>query len=334
MIIQTGREKDEIIVETVKNGVVQEVTEYKYLGIWVNKDGNCMLQIEKKKEQVKGQVSALISLASYYNVGPLYVMMRLKLYELCIVPSILYNLEGWNRLTKKEIEKLETIQHRTLCTLLQLPKTTPYIGLLSELGMWRMEERMMYRKIMLFHNIMNSSDKRLCKQIIQEQIENEEEETFYVETKMYCNKLRINIKELQAMQKSEVKRIVKAKIAERMVGVIHKSLHMTKLRFICKPTKLEVKKYIEILPGTESLKTLKTRLNMQPVYGNYKGDISKQRLCQYCNKADDTTEHLLCCKTFGTEIAVDNLKNEDNAEVWRQINQLVDFNLKHRLECV
>ena len=143
---------------------------YKYLVIWVDKDGNCMLQIEKKKEQVKGQVSALISLASYYNVGPLYVMMRLKLYELCIVPSILYNLEGWNRLTKKEIEKLKTIQHRTLCTLLQLPKTTPYIGLLSELGMWRMEERMMYRKIMLFHNIMNSSDKRLCKQIIQEQI--------------------------------------------------------------------------------------------------------------------------------------------------------------------
>ena len=194
MIIRTGKEKDEIIVESVKNGVVQEVTEYKYLGLWINKEGNLMLHLEKKRDQIKGQTSALMSLASYHNVGPVYVKMRLKLYELCLVHSILYNLEGWNKLTKTELKKLETIQHKTLCTLLHLPKTTPYIGLLNELGMWRMEERLMYRKMMLYHNIINSSEDRLSKRIIEDQEQSEEEGTFYDEVKMYFNKVKIDIR--------------------------------------------------------------------------------------------------------------------------------------------
>ena len=48
MIIRTGREKDEVIIESVRNGVVQKVFEYKYLGLWVNQDGN-LFYIWRKK---------------------------------------------------------------------------------------------------------------------------------------------------------------------------------------------------------------------------------------------------------------------------------------------
>ena len=236
-----------------------------------------------------------MSLASYHNVGPVFVEMRLALYELCLIPSILYNLEGWNRLTKAELKKHETSQHRILCTLLQLPKSTPYVGLLNELGMWRMEERLMYRKMMLYHNIMHSSEDRLCKRIIADQSHDEEDGTFYDETKKYFQRVNIDIKNVEAMLKSELKKQVKEELNKRMVEVIRKSIHMTKLRFTSVPNKLEPKKYISSLSGTQALKTLKTRLNMQPIYGNYKGDITKQRLCQYCNEEDDTTEHLLSC---------------------------------------
>ena len=332
MILRTGREKDEIVVESVKNGVVQEVSEYKYLGLWVNRDGNLMLHLDKKGGQITGQVSALKSLASYHNVGSEFVKLRLKLYELCLVPSILYNLEGWNKLTKAELKKLESIQHRTLCTLLHLPKSTPYVGLLNELGMWRMEEKLMYRKMMLYHNIIHSSEKRLCRKIIKDQEKNEEEGTFYHETKVYFNKIGIDIKDVDTMLKSQLKKTIKERLSNRMVDVIKKTMHMTKSRFQNVPTKLETKKYINNLSGTESLKTLKTRLNMQPVYGNFKCDITKQRVCQHCNKEDDTTEHLVSCKIFETGLDPEMLKNEDNYELWKQINQLIDFNLNHRLE--
>ena len=180
MIIETGREKDEEINEKVKLGSVLEVDEYNYIGLWLNKKGNCSLQIEKKKGKIKGKISALKSLASYQNVGSLFVKVRLQLYIFCILPGVLYNLEGWNDLTKAEIKQLESIQHQALCSLLHLPKTTPYLGLLSELGMWRMEEWVMYRKTMLYHNIINSREDRLCRKVIEQQQNVQDEERYFL----------------------------------------------------------------------------------------------------------------------------------------------------------
>ncbi len=132
MVINSGREEKQKIVEAVKAGIVDECSEYEYLGFWINQDGNCMLQIEKKSKKVKGQVLALKSLASFYDVGSTYTNVRLHLYENCILHSLLFNLEGWNKQSKSEIKKLESTQHKTLCSLLEIPKSTPQIGLLWE----------------------------------------------------------------------------------------------------------------------------------------------------------------------------------------------------------
>ena len=96
---------------------------------------------------------------------------------------MLYNLEGWNKLSKSEVKKLEQIQLKALVQLLELPRSTPYIGLLNEIGMWKIEDRLRYRKIMLYHNIVTSNNNRLCKRIIIEQEENEDGDTFYSDVK-------------------------------------------------------------------------------------------------------------------------------------------------------
>ena len=103
MVVNTGREPAEKIEERVKAGVVPQTDEYKYVGLWINQQGNCSTHIEKKAKKVKGEVAALKNLASFYNVGETFLSVRLRLYESCIVPSILYNLEGWNKLSKTEI---------------------------------------------------------------------------------------------------------------------------------------------------------------------------------------------------------------------------------------
>ena len=331
MIMKTGREKDEEVLEAVKQGPVKRVSEYNYVGIWLNEAGNCSLQIDNKKESIKGKISALKSLACYQNVGPIYVMVRLYLYEMCIVPSVLHNLEGWNKLSKAEIKKLETIQHNALCSLLNLPKSTPYMGLISELGIWRMEERLIYRKTMLYHNLMNSDKGRLSRKIVEQQQDDPDEDTFYNVTKLYFDRLDINITSTTMMAKSELKRILKKQIDLRTLDIINKSLHMTKLRFLKPSDTLETSKYFDSLPGSQALKTLKTRLNMLPVYGNFKGDLSKPRLCQHCEMEDDTTEHLLSCKTLETNLTKDGLFDERNSALWIQINEIIDFNLDHRV---
>ena len=333
MVVDTGREAAEEIDEEVRSGKVPETDEYKYVGLWINKEGNCRLHIVKKGKKIKGETAALKSIANYYTVGETYVNVRLQLYESCIVPSMLYNLEGWNKQTKSEVKSLEQIQAATLCTLLQLPKSTPYIGLLNEIGMWRVEERLMYRKIMLYHNIHNSPDTRLAKRIITEQIENEDEDTFYAEVQRMGNELKIEMDTVRLLSKSQLKTLVKKRIDERMQLIVSESTKMRKMRFV-KAGTFSRKKYIQRMKGSEALKALKIRLNMVPIYGNFKGDVTIKRVCIHCEKEDDTTEHLISCRVFNNNtINPEHLLNDCNTEVWRLINELVDCNLRNRPGC-
>ena len=333
MVLNTGKEVEEEINEKVKGGTVSKTGEYKYVGLWVSEKGDCELHISKKAQKIKGEVVALKSIANYHNTGGTFVNVRLELYESCIVHSLLYNLEGWNSISKAELKSLEQIQLTTLCSLLNLPKTTPYIGLLNEIGIWRIEEKLMYRKIMLYHNIHNSPDTRLVKRIVEEQQQMEEKDTFYGNVEEMANTLKIQMETIRQLTKSQLKKLVKSQITGRMTQLVRaKSETMSKMRFTKEGAdEFGRKRYIIDMTGTEALKSLKIRLNMIPIYGNFRGDIYLRRQCIHCRENDDTTEHLILCRIFENDfINVSHLKNDSNAELWKQINELVDTNLNLR----
>ena len=55
MVINTGKEPEEVIEERVKEGIVQEVNIYKYLGMVINKSGNLknhILELNRKCEVI------------------------------------------------------------------------------------------------------------------------------------------------------------------------------------------------------------------------------------------------------------------------------------------
>ena len=115
-----------------------------------------------------GQVVALKTMASYGNVGSKFVVVRLELYELSVIPSLLYGIEAWNKQSKRELQELEKQQAKALCSIMELPRSTPYMGLLNELGIWKIEHRLNYRRVMLVQNILTSDDRRLCKRLLKE----------------------------------------------------------------------------------------------------------------------------------------------------------------------
>ena len=55
-----------------------------------------------KAKKMKSEVTTVKSMGSYYNVGPTYINVILQLYESCIVPSVLYNMEVWNQTELKK----------------------------------------------------------------------------------------------------------------------------------------------------------------------------------------------------------------------------------------
>ena len=330
MVIDTGKEQTEIIDEKVKEGLVKECQEYEYLGFWVNQQGNCQLQIEKRSKKIKGEIAAIKSMASYHNVGPTYLNVRLQLYECCILPSLLYNLEGWNKISKTEMKKLESVQLKSLCSLLQIPKTTPYLGLLNELGIWTIEERLKYRKIMLYHNLMNSDDKRIAKNMIVEQKLDEDDDTFYMTTMKMAKTLNMDINNVDGMTKASLKRQLKEEIGKSMLNTI-RQVKMKKLRFVGVPSVFEKSPYIAQMDAGAAIQVIKTKLNMLPIYGNYKGNLTLSRPCPLCEEVDDTTEHLVSCSKLNVKgFTSEDLKDNSNIEKWRQINELVTHNMEKR----
>ena len=46
-------------------------------------------------------------MVSKRQVGIEKVRIKLKLIETCLVPAVLYNLEAWERILKREIDEIE-----------------------------------------------------------------------------------------------------------------------------------------------------------------------------------------------------------------------------------
>ncbi len=331
MVINTGKEDTEEIWEQVKEGHVEECEIYKYLGLWISQQGNCLIHIKKKSEKIKGEIAAIKALANFNNMGPSFIKVRLHLYEICIIPSLLFNLEGWNKLGKSEVKKLESAQAKSLCTLLEIPKSTPYLGLLNELGIWTIEERLKYRKISLYHNIINSDDSRLTKSLIIEQSKMSDIDTFYADTCGMASSLKIKLTDIENLSKHQLQKLLRSNIDTNMADLVSKSLGFRKMRFVKKPDRFMRKDYVDLMNGYDTIQAIKIRLNMIEIYGNFKHNLTLPRLCPYCNEVDDTTEHLVTCRVLGVgNVSPHDFINEDNCGLWTRVLEVVRFNLNNR----
>ena len=65
--------------------------------------------------------------------------------------------------------------------MLRLPKSTPYWGMLNELGVWPLKERIIYKDLMFYQQILHSKDDRLCKRVVEEQKRMAHENCWYSE---------------------------------------------------------------------------------------------------------------------------------------------------------
>ena len=92
------------------------------------------------------------------------------LYEKVVLSTITYNMESTTNMTNKEMEDMEMIQGKMLRKIYKVPPSTPYWGLLIELGMRQIKYIIHSKRLMLYHSIINTKTKRLCKDIIEQQM--------------------------------------------------------------------------------------------------------------------------------------------------------------------
>ena len=322
MIVKTGREDEEEINETVKAGRIQRTDKCKYLGVTISTDGQLTEHIKELNSRCDTINQEISAIGAKTQVGKEEVRVKLKLFETCLMPALLYGMEAWKKLSKAEIQIVEKIQGKALKRIFRLLITTPYIGLIIETGVWPAEKTVNYSSLMLYHNIISSSKDRLVKLIILEQRAQNHSNTFYDKVRTIAEEL--NIKSV-IMKKSDWKRTVKDKIQNQIQERVGKEMeNKTKLRTVQEDNS-ERKEYITTCDSDLVKDIMKIRLHMWELKKNYPREEEGTK-CPICNQKEVATEHVLECQTAETVYKIrDNTPNQ-----WAEVVKLYRQNKEQR----
>ena len=132
MVIKSGKGKIEEIKESVKEGIIERKDKYKYLGWWFSEASNIRRQLHEIKSRSGYIIREIKIMGDKTRVGRHDGRIQKMSYEKVVLPTITYNMEST---TNKEMEDMEMIQGKMLRKIYKVPPSTPYWGLLIELGM-------------------------------------------------------------------------------------------------------------------------------------------------------------------------------------------------------
>ena len=147
---------------------------------------------------------------------------------------------------------------------------------------------------------------------------------WYNEVKNLAREYKINIEEefIRKSTKEEWKKEITEKINKKIEEKIEKvTRNKTKLRNI-EEDKYEMKQYMKKGTLNECKESLKIRLNMIETRASFKGRYGEDIQCKACEEKEETTEHILECKTYRKMTRRKIEKNEikeDNIEIQRKI---------------
>ena len=232
-------------------------------------------------------------------------------YEAQITPAVFHNIEAWTNLRKTDWEKMESLQGKILRGIFGLPKSTPYWGLLHELDVIPIKLLITYKRLMVYHNLINSDDDRVAKHIVREQEKSEYEKCWYGNVKREGKGIGIEVNEKAVLgkPKSSWKKFVKGRIKEAFEAELEiKKQHGGKLRFLGKRGS---DTYLKELHNDDARMAMKIRLNMIDwIEKNY----GVEAVCPLCGE-EDSTEHVFACEHGGNELGVSVKDLEDGQKM-------------------
>ena len=156
--------------------VIKERDKEKWLGDYLHKDGldaSIQATILSRSGEVKAvifEIKAIVEDLRMQNIGGL--MCAIDIWELSIIPSLMFNSEMWVGISEESIGQLENIQNLFLRNLLDTPFSTTKPAMKWDTGILSMKTRIMKNKLVFVNAIKHLDDDCLAKQIYEEQISN------------------------------------------------------------------------------------------------------------------------------------------------------------------
>ena len=272
---------------------VIKVKDYEtYLGDIISNTGSNERNIENRRNQGLGAINQIYSMLNLTSLGHFHFEISMVLRDAILVSKLVYNSEVWYNLTDSQIVKLEQIDEMFFRRILDVPKTTPKVGLYIEFGKIPLKFIMKMRRMMYYWHILTRNEDELLQKFYNVQKFSPSKFDWVNQIQKDKAELKLELSEvnIKSMKYDEFKSIMKKKM-EQVNNKRKKKTENISL------TKFSPKEYFlsKNLSVTEVKNLFKIRTSMIDVKSNFHSTNDDNMWCRTCNLFTETQEHLVNC---------------------------------------
>ena len=273
------------------------VKEEKYVGDIVTNDGKHTRNIASRRSKGIGVISEITTTLNGLCLGPHHFSVALTFRQTMLLTVLLTNSETWLRLLKKDIEKLERVDHMLLRKLFQVPRSTPTASLYLETGCIPIKYVIKMKRILYLHHILTRKDDALISRALWAQVNQPVKGDWctVVSEDMETIGLSLSYQDIKNTNEDTLKTLIINKIQITAFNeLMSKKETNSKLKTL-KYTNLDLQHYLSVssnLNNEEKRMMFRWRSHMIKVNCNYG---LKEAMCPLCTIERDTQYHLLTC---------------------------------------
>ena len=150
--------------------IVEDVSDEKYLGDIISKDGKNSKNIKARVARAKGSVKQIMEILDNICFGPYQFQVALILRNSLFLSSLMFNSEAWYNVSSSDIDELEKADEILLRKVLECPESTPKEMLYLELGCLPIRFILMSRRVMFLQTMLQEEENSLLHRFFQAQL--------------------------------------------------------------------------------------------------------------------------------------------------------------------
>ena len=320
---------------TIGNQTVVAKEKDDYMGDTIHEAGvikSVKCTVDKRYRRIVSAIVEVSAILDDYRIDTIGGLSAgLEIFELALMPSLLYNSETWTKIDTETEEKLEKLQNNMFRSLFGVPRSTPKPILRSDLGQLSVREKIHVRKLTFLHHLKNLPKESLGSEFYNVQVQykfpglvNECRELirFY--------QLPDLIDSTYSVSKNCWKKLVKKSVKEKSKDILKKEFSSySKLKsHAFEDDDLCVKDYVKTMTLRNARTLFRIRSHMADFKMNFKSNEKYAKelwKCDYCMSVDSQA-HIMWCPAFSS------LREGKNLHCDKDLVSYIQEVMKIRLE--